>query len=335
VTVLIHGYVQSTKAWGRQGATIIAGAPSSDLTVRFGSDASGALCIWLGELNKAWSYPTVTVTEVMAKYNTTGASVSGWASGWKVEPVTAFETVSQTAAVSNLAFARSDIARVNGLQAALDVRAPVVSLASLPTSNIGPVVVAEAAEVWVWVSTSYFTGYRSPLCGRPLDGHTAVPLASEVDAAGGLLSKAAYSALWGYAQEQGLVKTEAVWLANRGSHWFSDYSASQFRVPDLRDMLRRFTGTDAGTANARAMGGRQFDAVQRITGEFGAVDGIVPWQGIAGAFQGQFSGQYNTVQPSAVTSIRFPNISFDSGRVVRSSMETRPVNVAYHPRIHS
>ncbi|WYX60396.1 hypothetical protein WJ967_25935 [Achromobacter xylosoxidans] len=106
--------------------------------------------------------------------------------------------------------------------------------------------------MWNWVAGQYFTGYRSPLCGRPLDGHTNLPLASEVDATGGLLSKTDYAALWGYAQEQGLVKTEAVWSASRGSHWFSDYSATQFRVPDLRDMFRRFTGTDADTANAGA-----------------------------------------------------------------------------------
>ncbi|WYX24507.1 hypothetical protein WJ969_31310 [Achromobacter xylosoxidans] len=116
--------------------------------------------------------------------------------------------------------------------------------------------------MWNWVTGQYFTGYRSPLCGRPLDGHTNLPLASEVDATGGLLSKTDYAALWGYAQEQGLVKTEAVWSANRGSHWFSDYSATQFRVPDLRDMFRRFTGTDADTANARVLGTRQADAMK-------------------------------------------------------------------------
>ena len=71
--------------------------------------------------------------------------------------------------------------------------------------------------------------------------------------------------LWGYAQEQGLVKTEAVWQANRGSHWFSDYSPTQFRLPDLRDMFRRFTGTDADTANARAMASRQNGAIQTHT----------------------------------------------------------------------
>lgn len=128
VTILIHGYVQTSKAWGRQGATVIAGAAGSDLAVRFGSDSSGALCIWLGELNKSWAYPTVTVSEVMAKYNAAGASVASWASGWKVEPVTAFETVSQTAAVGNLVFGRSDIAYVNGLQDALDLKADAARL---------------------------------------------------------------------------------------------------------------------------------------------------------------------------------------------------------------
>ena len=123
----------------------------------------------------------------------------------------------------------------------------------------------ECSEVWTWAN-GIFTGYRSLLCGRPLDGHTAAPLASEVDAVGGLLPKVGvYAGLWGYAQEQSLVRTEAVWQANRGAHWFSDYSATQFRVPDLRDMFRRFTGTDLDTANARALGSRQVDQFRSHT----------------------------------------------------------------------
>lgn len=125
VSILLHGYSQTTKAWGRCGATILGGAAISDIAVRFGSDATGNLCIWLGEVNKAWAYPTVTVSEVMAKYHTAGASASAWSTGWKVEPVTAFETVSQIVSVSNLAFCRSDIVRVTGLQDALDLKANV------------------------------------------------------------------------------------------------------------------------------------------------------------------------------------------------------------------
>ncbi|KAG1256240.1 hypothetical protein G6F65_016409 [Rhizopus arrhizus] len=105
VSVLIHGYVQTTKAWTRCAVTLVAGSPVSDLPVRFGSDAGGNLCIWLGDTNRSWSYPTVSVSEVLAKYNTAGATVAAWGVGWKVEPVTAFETVSLVVPVSNLAFA--------------------------------------------------------------------------------------------------------------------------------------------------------------------------------------------------------------------------------------
>lgn len=123
VSILIHGYVQSTKAWARCGASILAGVPASDLPIRFGADSSGNPCIWLGDTDKAWSYATVTLSEVLAKYNTTGAAISNWGVGWKVEPVITFDTVSLTLASGNLAFCRSDIARVSGLQDALDAKA--------------------------------------------------------------------------------------------------------------------------------------------------------------------------------------------------------------------
>ena len=332
VTILIHGYVQTSKAWGRQAATIIAGAVGSDMAVRFGSDSTGAACIWLGELNRTWSYPSVTVSEVTAKYNTAGATVAGWAAGWKVEPVTAFETVAQTATVSNLAFARSDIPRVTGLQAALDSRVPVVSMSSLPTTNIGPVLVAEVAEVWIWVSTSFYTGYRSPLCGRPLDGHTVAPLPSEVDAVGGVLQKSAYAALWGYAQENGLVLTQANWEARRGGHYFVNIDANTFRVPDLRDMFRRFTGTDADTANARALGNRQLDALR-------AHDHDLKTQGGDGVGLLVFADFGQPAAPWAeVAPDRWNNQAANGFRVATGATggaETRPTNTAYCPRIHA
>jgi len=216
----------------------------------------------------------------------------------------------------------------------------------LPTTNIGPVLVAEVAEVWIWVSTSFYTGYRSPLCGRPLDGHTVAPLPNEVDAVGGILQKSAYAALWGYAQENGLVLTQANWEARRGGHYFVNIDATTFRVPDLRDMFRRFTGTDADTANARVLGSVQRDAVQQITGliknlafqdQPTAASSDASYVG-TGAFSRKLAGSSGgaSVYPTAATS--FPDgdeINFDSARVVRSAMETRPVNVAYHPRIHA
>lgn len=216
----------------------------------------------------------------------------------------------------------------------------IYSISSLPTTNLGPILVAEAAEVWVWVATEFFSGYRSPLCGRPLDGHTVVPLASEVDATGGLLSKSAYARLWGYAQEQGLVKTESVWSANRGSHWFSDYSATQFRVPDLRDMFRRYTGTDTDTANARVMGSRQSDAVQNVTGRIQARSSAATVGALIGA-SGVFSYGAKTDATNSAPlahdggNTNTDSVSFDLSRVARTSTETRSANVALHPRIHT
>ncbi|WP_233564487.1 phage tail protein, partial [Achromobacter sp. K91] len=138
----------------------------------------------------------------------------------------------------------------------------VYSINQLPNQNVGPVVVAECAAVWIWSASGFFTGYRSPLCGRPVDGHTAIPLVSEVDAVGGVLSKTAYARLWGYARENNLVVSQATWSANVGAHYFVDVDANTFRVPDLRNMFRRFTGTDADTANARALGSLQSSQLQ-------------------------------------------------------------------------
>ena len=144
----------------------------------------------------------------------------------------------------------------------------VCSIGALPTQDIGPIIVAECSEVWTWVSTPYYTGYRSPLCGRPVDGHTVTPLASEVDAVGGELSKTDYARLWGYARENNLVVSDAVWTANRGAHYFADVSGTTFRVPDLRNMFRRYTGTDADTANARGLASRQGDLLRRHSHRF-------------------------------------------------------------------
>ena len=99
-----------------------------------------------------------------------------------------------------------------------------------------------------------------------MDGHTITPLASELDATGGTVPKEDYPGLWGYAQENALVLTQADWEARRGGHYFVSVDATHFRVPDLRDMFRRFTGTDADTANARAPASRQSDALQNIVG---------------------------------------------------------------------
>jgi hypothetical protein len=123
VSLLLHGYVQTTKAWVRCGATVLGGSSAADIPVRFGADTAGNPCVWVGEANRTWPYLAITVAEVMVKYNANGATVANWGTGWKIEPVTSFDTVSQTLAGDTLAFARSDVARVSGLQDALNLKA--------------------------------------------------------------------------------------------------------------------------------------------------------------------------------------------------------------------
>ncbi|MNV13478.1 hypothetical protein D3C71_1041170 [compost metagenome] len=218
--------------------------------------------------------------------------------------------------------------------------APVFSIFSLPQNNIGPIVVAECSEVWIWTSSQYFTGYRSPLCGRPVDGHTSAPLPSEIDAIGGLLDKTAYAGLWGYAQENGLAVTQSVWDTNRGGHYFVNVNATQFRAPDLRNMFRRFSGTDADTANARTLGSREADAMQKITGRIQARSAISATGAIIGA-SGAFAAHLKTEGTNSAPVALDANItngdavSFDTSRVARTSTETRSANSAYHPRIHA
>jgi len=203
-----------------------------------------------------------------------------------------------------------------------------LSIAALPTENVGPIIVIEASEIWVWVETAHYTGYRSPLCGRPVDGHTVTPLPNEIDAVGGLVSKAAYAGLWGYAKENSLVVSQSVWSANIGAHWFVDVSSSQFRVPDLRNQFRRYTGTDADSANERGLGSAQKDAMQRVQGNLGGVFALLT----SGPFQigDYYSGAVQTV--GVGHHINYAN--YDSARVARTSTETRSSNTAFQPRIH-
>lgn len=208
--------------------------------------------------------------------------------------------------IANTAFVASALAVLSGYP-------KVYSILSLPTSNVGPIIVAEVAEVWVWSASQYFAGYRSPLCGRPLDGHTVTPLASEIDAVGGTLSKTAYAGLWGYAQENSLVVASGAWSA--GMHKFVDLGGDNFRCPDLRNQFRRFTGTDADTANARTLGTPQKDQLRahdhRLTLSIPALASGSIYADVGAA--GDLSGVSTAVSGGS---------------------ETRPTNAAYAPRIH-
>ncbi|MCV6806860.1 phage tail protein, partial [Achromobacter ruhlandii] len=87
---------------------------------------------------------------------------------------------------------------------------------------------------------------------------------------------------------------------------------------DLRDMFRRFTGTDADTANARALGSRQAAQV-RVKSKTWRIVGTDSDSSIYSIGGGNTQGisQMDSLLPDAGTA------------------ETRPRNVAFHPRIHA
>ncbi|CAP44780.1 hypothetical protein [Bordetella petrii] len=188
-------------------------------------------------------------------------------------------------------------------------------LATIPAQRLAgadEIYVAGWGEM-VWTETEFFIGYRSPLCGRPVDGHTANPLVRELDAVGGLASKEVYAGLWGYAREQGLVVTQAEWETSIGAHLFVDVNATQFRLPDLRNMFRRYTGTDADTANARALGSRQFQSLQAHSHGHGG----------GSTASGTSGGAVRSIGPGTY-----------SPTAEEGTAETRPENVAFPPRLH-
>lgn len=98
--------------------------------------------------------------------------------------------------------------------------------------------------------------------------------------------------------------------------------------------------SDLATANARALGSRQADASQKITGRVqsrAAISAFGALIGATGAFQLHGKTEVTNSAPVALdTNITNGDAaSFDSSRVVRTSTENRSVNGAYHPRIHA
>jgi hypothetical protein len=95
------------------------------------------------------------------------------------------------------------------------------------------------------------------------------------------------------------------------------------------------------TANARTLGSRQMDAIQNGTGTLqgrpipSVVGAITAASGaFALASRGGSAGASMLVtEPTG--SANSDLVTFDLSRVARTSGETRPANVAFHPRIHA
>lgn len=189
-----------------------------------------------------------------------------------------------------------------------------------------------------WVSTPYYTGYRSLQCGRFCWGTTQAPRPGEIEAEGDVISGAAYPSLVGYFQEQGLLVPIGDWTPK--TWMLGDMGSGQYRLPDMQDQYIRATGTDVDTSTSRSLGGKQADALQKITGaatylSTGSSGPMNPKTD--GAFRIEDSTSSLAFVMAATggggSSSNYATGRFDSSRVARASTETRSTNTALHPRI--
>jgi len=191
---------------------------------------------------------------------------------------------------------------------------PRVALA-IPTEKAQDVVYIVGVGMMEWVDvvgTGAFSGYRCLEVGRPEFGSTASPRAYELDLTGGLAPKAAYASIWAWAQQNGHSVAAAAWTVRVFK--FADVDAIYFRLPDLRDMHLRFTGTNADTGLARLLGSYQADDLK-------SHDHTI---------RGSDTGGNNRYSSGSSS-----NLANVAGIVQPTGgAETRGANTAFAPRIH-
>lgn len=194
-------------------------------------------------------------------------------------------------------------------------------LASLPVSDVGLIFVDDMNSIWKWVSTAYYTGYRSLDCGGLILGTTLAPLPGTVSLVGGTALKASYPYTWAFFQEQGLTIANASWVA--GTFIAGDIDASNFRWPDMRNMHLRFTGTNADTANPRVLGSNQVDTIIQHSHIMAVYQGGN--SGVAAA-QSYLNGVGATPPSGTIGSVTAPG-----GGGLPGGNETRGINTAVCP----
>ncbi len=159
------------------------------------------------------------------------------------------------------------------LQALIEVFAAredsILKVATRPVTNVGPVIyVEDQMTLMHWVSTAFFTGYRSPFSGKLEFGWTPTPLPWQVEAIGNTLNETDHGGVIARFRESGLTVALGSWVA--GEYKIADMGGGEWKAPDMRDMFLRFTGTDADTANARLLASSQLDAYEAHSHPSGA-----------------------------------------------------------------
>ncbi len=203
---------------------------------------------------------------------------------------------------------------MQSLFAARSSSIPIV--ATRPLTNVGAnvIYVADQMTIMNWVTTAYYSGYRSPLCGKLDFGWTPTPLPWQVEAIGGTLNETAHGGLIGRFRESGLVVALGSWVA--GEYKIADLGGGNWKAPDVRNQFLRFTGTDLDTANARTLASKQIDMFKSHSHT------ITPSAYSAAAWNGGVTyGNYD------VSSLQGTHTGLTGGA------ETRPANTAFIPVI--
>src|SRR5450830_762414 len=198
---------------------------------------------------------------------------------------------------------------------------PRVTIA-IPAEKAQDVIYVVGVGTMEWVDVvgaGAFSGYRCLEVGRPEWGSTAAPRGYELDMIGGLVPKAAYASLWAWAQQNGYSVTAAAWTTKVFK--FADVDATYFRLPDLRDVFLRFTGTDVDTGNARTLGSYKGDTLKNhIHGLTYSGGGTGGW-----AYSAYSAGVDPITTSNGTTGVSTAGVA---------GAETAPRHTAFAPRIH-
>ncbi|WP_103046628.1 hypothetical protein [Castellaniella caeni] len=212
---------------------------------------------------------------------------------------------------------------------AAKVQGPLV-VSTTPTSNVGDLVFVLDRWHWAtWVTTAFYTGYRSLNVGDWYIGSMCQNhRPQEIDGIGGIYDIAAYPSLWGWANENGYVVDAADWEPKATK--YAKIGTDQFRVADYRNMFPRAAGTDADTANAAGVGFYQADALQNITGMAAGVFGVKSSAGTSGALRSVFPTGNSATGTGGAS---YGSVDIDISRVARTSSETRGAATRVAPLI--
>jgi microcystin-dependent protein len=146
---------------------------------------------------------------------------------------------------------------------------------------------------------------------------------------GMLVSRAAYPALWVFAQTSGLLlASDDLWVQAAKGMFSPGDGSTTFRLPDHRGTFNRALDSGAGIDVGRAAGSFQGDAIRNITASITAGK-IWEWLiSVSGAFTTSTSGSSNPLGNTSNKGLDIHTINFDASRIVPTAADNRPMNIA-------